>query len=365
MDELTVIGIDLAYKTWGDVGSATLTFVAGDSPAWRAGRVDVIAWPGGQLSPAAMAEAIDRFAGEVKAVAVSIDGPQGWRDPHAVRPKGVGRWCDYEARTPGKTGVFGRVYPGTYTGWVTFSVAVFADLLARPYVTLANDPTATRLDPPPAGHYYLLECFPTSTWRASGLGSLPGHRKAPPAVVSSYADALQRLYDLPESIVTGHHDHLQAVVAALPAAGLLGGPCKAIARGEPARCEPATPDTPAHLVEGIIWDAAPLSTHGSVMVKNAASTSARLHQAQPLKPAGTNVPAIGRPVATASTQVSSACLCGCGGLPKRGRFLPGHDAKLKGALLRRARHGDSSALAELRQLGWDHFLKATPPNSTG
>jgi hypothetical protein len=37
------------------------------------------------------------------------------------------------------------------------------------------------------------------------------------------------------------------------------------------------------------------------------------------------------------------CLCGCGGTPKRGRFLPGHDAKFKGALIRYERHQQALA----------------------
>ena len=59
-------------------------------------------------------------------------------------------------------------------------------------------------------------------------------------------------YSLPSGAITRNHDHLQAVVAALPAAGLLGGPAQAVARGEPAR------QTDKALVEGLIWDAAPI-----------------------------------------------------------------------------------------------------------
>jgi hypothetical protein len=44
------------------------------------------------------------------------------------------------------------------------------------------------------------------------------------------------------------------------------------------------------------------------------------------------------------------CECGCGA-PVRRRFLPGHDAILKGRLLRAAREGDA-ARAELARLGW-------------
>jgi hypothetical protein len=46
------------------------------------------------------------------------------------------------------------------------------------------------------------------------------------------------------------------------------------------------------------------------------------------------------------------CQCGCGGQTKGGRFLPGHDAKLKGKLKRAARAGDRKAADELARRGW-------------
>jgi hypothetical protein len=50
------------------------------------------------------------------------------------------------------------------------------------------------------------------------------------------------------------------------------------------------------------------------------------------------------------------CRCGCGSPVKR-RFLPGHDARLKSDLLKRARKGEEAAARELEELGWGHFLK--------
>lgn len=50
------------------------------------------------------------------------------------------------------------------------------------------------------------------------------------------------------------------------------------------------------------------------------------------------------------------CLCGCR-QPVTRRFLPGHDARLKGRLLRLARGTDpADALVALRVLGWDRLL---------
>ena len=174
--------------------------------------------------------AVDGFARMHEAVAVSMDGPHAWRDPDApVSRLGVGRACEYATRTPGKTGTRGVAYPSTFLRWIQFSVDVFAELLSLPGVELANDHRG-ELHQRTTG-YWLLECFPTSTWRTSGLKALPGHRRAPPDVVEGFATRLVDAYSLPASAVTRDHDDLQAVVSTLPAVGLLGGPATAHALG--------------------------------------------------------------------------------------------------------------------------------------
>lgn len=382
---LTVVGIDLANKSWGNNGSATLSFTVGPDASWTECRTDAIAWPGERLTADRMVAVIDRFMREVGGSAVSIDGPQGWRDPLATMRKGVGRLCDLEARTPGKVGVFGTVYPRTYSPWVVFSIDVFRALLRLPHVVLVNEKSRLPLDPLPANHYYLLECFPSSIWRTSGLSSLPGHGKAPPPVVEWYAEQLRQRYYLPATAVTSQHDQLQALVAALPAAGLLGGPCVAVPRGEVGRDVRATANVPVHRVEGLIWDAMPTSgsgavsggdqsiefPHNSEQWRVAATLEASLEDIPVMKGSDSEHLGADEIVARAagehgvldkllaaskgSERSFPQCQCGCGGVTKGGRFRPGHDAKLKGMLLRRIVQGDDAALEELRQLGWEHF----------
>ena len=243
-----VLGIDLACKDWSDIGSALVGF---DRHRFTEAMPGAITWPAADLTPSAAADAIDAFARARGVAAISIDGPQGWRDPAApARRKGVGRACEYATRTPGKTGTHGVAYPSTFLRWIQFSIDVFADLLARPDVALLNDPGG---DPAVCQTgYWLLECFPTSTWRTSGLTALPGHGKAPADVVEEYARRLVQVYALPSSAITRNHDHLQAIVATLPAVGSFGGPALAQASGEPARSVDGV------LVEGLIWDAAPV-----------------------------------------------------------------------------------------------------------
>jgi hypothetical protein len=140
--------------------------------------------------------------------------------------------------------------------WITFCIEVFALLVRRPTVTLVNTPDFHALPHPAAGHYYVLECFPTSTWRTAALPTLPGKSRCTPATITAHATALRDRFNLPE-FTTQDHDDLQAIVAALPAAGLLGAPCQAIARGVPG--QPCSPNInqPTHWVEGLIWDAIP------------------------------------------------------------------------------------------------------------
>jgi hypothetical protein len=57
------------------------------------------------------------------------------------------------------------------------------------------------------------------------------------------------------------------------------------------------------------------------------------------------------------------CECGCGGHTKGGRFLPGHDSKLKKELIGQALGGKKRARNRLEKLGWGKFLKAIDQKS--
>ena len=60
--------------------------------------------------------------------------------------------------------------------------------------------------------YVVLECFPTSIWRASGLTPLPAKAKKPD--LQEHYRALAAAFSLPPAQMTSHDD-LQAIVAAL------------------------------------------------------------------------------------------------------------------------------------------------------
>jgi Protein of unknown function (DUF429) len=246
----TVLGIDLASAKWSSVGSATVEF---DDEAKRFTRVvpGAIHWPAIALTADALADVIDAFARREEICAVALDGPQGWRDPATPEgTRGVGRRCEYECRTQGKTGAYPRTFPGTQRRWIEFCVEVFANLLGRPGVALA-DLTAT---PHASTRYVVLECFPTSAWRCSGLAPLPAKGKRP--ALAPYVRSLAAAYRLPLASVSSHDD-LQAVVAALAAVAAAGGPAVVDTKGVPGTVLFGG-DGSRRRIEGFIWDVRPL-----------------------------------------------------------------------------------------------------------
>ena len=252
-----VLGIDVASASWSANGSALIEYDDTNTTFQRVVPGAVV-WPCSPLTPVALAEEIDQFARRHCVVAVALDGPQGWRDPATDEDlPGVGRRCEYECRTQGKTGVYPVTYPRNQRPWIEFSVDLFVALLARPGVVLANSGSMSMID----DGYVVLECFPTSTWRASGLRALPGKGKRPD--LSPYLQALSNAFGLPP-FATSSHDELQAVVAALAAVGALGGPASAIQRGEAATMI-ADSNGGRRRLEGFIWDARPCATPGTTV----------------------------------------------------------------------------------------------------
>jgi hypothetical protein len=85
------------------------------------------------------------------------------------------------------------------------------------------------------------------------LKPLPGKAKRAP--LEPYITALADAHGLPGHFEVAGRDDLQAVVAALTAAAAVGGPASPLPKGVPAT---RASDPVAHLVEGYIWDVAPV-----------------------------------------------------------------------------------------------------------
>ncbi len=264
------LGIDVASAEWASIGSAVVAF--DDSlGTFISINPGAIRWPSIPLSPDSLADAIDAFVRDTGVCVVALDGPQGWRDPNTAsgRP-GVGRRCEYLCRTLGKTGIYPTTYPGNQRPWIEFSVQLFQRLLSKPGVELADSkdwvPTAT---------YAVLECFPTSAWRTSGLSPLPGKSRRP--ALEPYIRDLQSAYRLP-AFSTTSHDNLQAVIAAIAAVGAVEGPAIPLPEGDSSRL--LSDGSGSYRLEGIIWNVAPLAHRDDVIIPSvapAASPSMATH----------------------------------------------------------------------------------------
>ncbi len=250
-----VLGIDVASSNWAANGSALLTFEIG-APRFSSAVVPAIKWPDTRLSPESLAGAIDDFVRSNGIVAVALDGPQGWRDPQTPAGEpGVGRRCEHECRTQAKTGVRPQTYPGSQRRWVEFCVELFSLLLQKPGAFLGGNSRTGQSD-----GYAVLECYPTLTWKAAGLPPLPS--KSRTTYLTPYARRLFGVFGIPPVHVSGHDD-LQAVVAAISAAGYIGGPVIPESWGAPAFTRRVDQDEVR--LEGVIWAGRPSDPSSSTI----------------------------------------------------------------------------------------------------
>lgn len=249
-----VLGIDLASRRWSDIGSASLTMASDISV-----RTPAIEWPSGDLQASRLAEKIVRCVDEQSISVVSLDGPHAWRSPSADpnRP-GVGRLAEYEAKCQGKTGLYGKTFPSTQIRWTQFCIEVFDHLISAGG-KLVNDATWTRVPLLERGRFWVHECYPTDVWKRNQLKALPSKSKVGKDrnALKLYARQLCEVFGLTDFSDRAYsHDDLQAVVAALPAASLLGYLGTPVAMGIPAALylDPATQNS--YSTEGLIWSVA-------------------------------------------------------------------------------------------------------------
>lgn len=171
-----------------------------------------------------------------------------------------------------------------------------------------------------------------------GVGVASGHHHIDFATIQRFALTLQKCLELrsetvPQNPSGADHDNLQAIVAALPAAGLTGGPCRAIPNGIPARYIAARNRTPAHRVEGIIWDATPLTNLPHLPIRR-----------------------------TVKPTVAPPSLPSTSGESTRIDLMPSEDGIARGVrlfefLVNAARHGDATGIAYGGFIAYLHGVK--------
>lgn len=251
-----VLGLDLAMRRYGDIGTAMLSFEPGGDAMHV--ETDVISWPTGKPDVKSIARIVANHVERYEIHAVAIDATLAWREPEPdigpPRP-GVGRWAERRLNTQSKTGPYGITYPRTQQRWTRMGIDLGQLWLQSGVAEIVNEATAPRYAPLSHNRFYLLESFPTATWKAAGLKPLPGKSTCSKTgkSIEDWQIKLSNAFALESSKRVSSHDDLQAVVAALPAAAMLAGPCSAQAHGLPMRWL----RNPPHPIEGLIWVAKP------------------------------------------------------------------------------------------------------------
>ena len=260
-----VLGLDLALRRYQDIGTAVLSFNRGGRSIMV--ETGIIDWPDGLPCVQSLARCLADFIELHGIHLLAIDATLAWREPvddaspgsHPLRP-GVGRWAEKRLNCQSKTGPLGVSYPGTQMRWTQMGIELGQQLIQSGVAVLVNNTTVGDLPVLSRGRCYLIESYPTATWRAAGLSALPGKTKFQQRSESLtlWFTQLANRFNLrsrqtPNSPAT--HDDLQAVVAGLPGVGLLNGPCHAKAFGLPMRTIPS----PSHQVEGLVWIAQPMT----------------------------------------------------------------------------------------------------------
>jgi hypothetical protein len=199
-----VLSVDLAAKKYDDNGFALISY-RGWKPRFPTPTDFQLE---GKPRAWDFAKALDQFCNKEKVTVLMIDGPQGWKSPK-TKVEHM-RICERVLNTPAKTGLIGSVKPSTYLRYITFSINLFHILRVDYGWSLLSEDW---LEHPKKR--WIVESFPSSSWRTLGLDKLPAKSKIKPKQLKTWTDDLKMMtrYDLPEKLT---HDQLQAAVV-LPA----------------------------------------------------------------------------------------------------------------------------------------------------
>jgi hypothetical protein len=202
-----VVSIDLAYRSYEDIGAVVLE--AHDEHI----DVTIRALSGkGSPTPSALASHLDDLCAQHGARLLLLDGPQGWKLPDNGHQHC--RCCERELNTPAKTGEPGHVKPGNYLAFVGFSIAVFDELATRGWRRIEEQSGALG-----DGDRLMIESFPLAAWRTLRLQPLPSKAKTTPPILSDRLRSLEVLLPLSLSGLPTHDD-LQALVAGVAGVAL-------------------------------------------------------------------------------------------------------------------------------------------------
>jgi len=205
---MKIFSVDLAHTSYENLGIILLEETQGGFVAHGLSPCDLSLI--GTPSPKELARTLLEACGRFSSPVLLLDGPQGWkRQDNGLQHSRV---CERLLNTPGKTGLPGIAKPANYLPFISFSIAVFHELVLLGF-ELWSGQTAPLL---------AIESFPFRAWRQLGLRPLPAKSKAKVEHLQQAVDALRRMFPL--SVPDGlSNDQLQALVTSLAGVPLVRG----------------------------------------------------------------------------------------------------------------------------------------------
>ena len=215
---MAILSVDLAYRSWRDVGIVVLS--RGGAPAVLV-ECEIVPFgpPGldaetdrGPVDAENLAGRLNHLCAVRDIRILMLDGPQAWKS----RTNGLehARVSERQLNTAAKIGLPGMVKPVTYRLFAEFCLDVYDALCRRGWRRLE-----TREQPGSPQERVLVESSPHAAWRSLGLKPLPAKRRARISDLAEAYGALRAL--IPFTINRPpNHDQLQAVVGGLPGLAL-------------------------------------------------------------------------------------------------------------------------------------------------
>ena len=199
---MKIISVDLASGDYNEIGLVVIERLS-ESVAIIPIQLTSVGLRG-RPQPSDLAAFLVSFAEKLGALAIGLDGPQGWKD--AANGYLHSRVCEAKLGTQGKTGLPGMTKPATYLGFIQFCIDTFDELAGIGWTRLRENPAT--------GGGNAVETFPTAAWKAMGLRPLPGKRRAKDEQIRTWTESLLQLGAI-ELGAPLSHDELQAAIAGL------------------------------------------------------------------------------------------------------------------------------------------------------
>ncbi len=230
---MAILSVDLAYRSWTDLGVVILDRdrnwkpPLGSAQGLRGPTIDCEIIPSltsGEESkpvdPNILAGRLNHLCTQRDIRVLLLDGPQAWKS----RNNGLehARVSERQLNCAAKTGLPGMVKPATYRAFAEFCVDVYDALCRRGWRRLeTSDQPRARYEREleRAPERVLVESYPHAAWRSLGLKPLPSKRLPRQRPGRSLCRAQRRDRPLTANRPP-NHDQLQAIVGGLPGLAL-------------------------------------------------------------------------------------------------------------------------------------------------